>query len=156
MVDLKIIEIDYDNDRHASAVIRLTDMYARDEMGMDEPLPNATRIRLIEKLRDLPNAFTLLAVKDKRAVGIANCFVGFSTFEGRRLINIHDLAVMPKYRGVGIGEQLLEAVQKKAKKMECCRITLEVREDNPAFDLYERFGFENGDPGMLFMSKELY
>ncbi|MDX1637437.1 MAG: GNAT family N-acetyltransferase [Balneolaceae bacterium] len=156
MLELQIIEADYDNETHAAAVLRLTDMYVRDEMGMDEPMPNATRIRLIEKLQELPNAFTLLAVHKKKAVGIANCFICFSTFEGRRVINIHDLAVIPRLRGLGIGKRMLRAIQNKAKKMDCCRITLEVRQDNPAVDLYERFGFDNGNPPMLFMSKELY
>lgn len=155
-MEVKIVEADLEIQDHAKEVLRLTDMYARDAMGMEEPLPNATRIRLLGKLRALPNAFTLLAFRDQEGVGIANCFIGFSTFEGQNLINIHDFAVVPEWRGLGIGKKLLRAVQSKAKKLNCCRITLEVREDNPAIDLYERFGFDNGDPRMLFMSKELY
>ncbi|MFH5882911.1 GNAT family N-acetyltransferase [Halalkalibaculum sp. DA3122] len=156
MLDIEIREADYRDEGQAAEVLRLTDMYARDVMGMEEPLPNATRINLIHELAEMPNAFTLLAFRDGAAVGIANCFVGFSTFEGQKLINIHDLAVVPEWRGLGIGKKLLRAVQHKARKLKCCRITLEVREDNPAIDLYERFGFDNGDPRMLFMSKELY
>lgn len=156
MISLNIIEADYSNEEQANQILRLTDMYARDVMGMDKPLPNATKIRLIERLQELDNAFSLLAYKDEEAVGIANCFVNLSTFEARKVINIHDLAVVPEWRGLGIGRQMLQAVQKRAEKLNCCRITLEVREDNPAKDLYERFGFENSVPHMLFMSKELY
>ncbi len=153
---MKIVVADYQNQKHADEVVRLTDMYAQDPMGMDGPLPNATKIRLIDKLKELPHVFTLLAMKDDSAIGIANCFIGFSTFEAQKLINIHDLAVDPEWRGVGVGKQLLRGVQKKAKKLDCCRITLEVRSDNPAKDLYERFGFDTGETEMLFLTKELY
>lgn len=155
-MQVEIIQADLENRKHASEVLRLTDMYSRDPMGMEEPLSNATRINLIEGLKNFPTAFSLLAYRNGEAVGLANCFVGFSTFEARKLINIHDLAVMPEHRGLGIGEKLLEAVQKAAKKMKCCKITLEVRDDNPAKELYERFGFENEAPKMLFLTKELY
>jgi len=40
--------------------------------------------------------------------------------------------------------------------LKCCKLTLEVRVDNRARELYERFGFETGDPEMLFMTKEYY
>ena len=68
---------------------------------------------------------------------------------------MHDLAVSPEFRGKGIGRGLLGAVEKKAKAENCCKITLEVREDNRAKRLYERQGFSNGDPRMFFMEKYL-
>ena len=37
----------------------------------------------------------------RRAVGLALCFVGFSSFKARPLINIHDIAVRPEVRGQG-------------------------------------------------------
>lgn len=153
---IDIIEADFENENHTREIVRLTDLYARDPMGMEEPLPNATCINLIKELKQMPTAFTLLAYKDGEAVGIANCFFGFSTFEARRLINIHDIAVVPEWRGLGIGQKLLQAVQQKASELDCCKITLEVRDDNPAKALYERFGFENDDPKMWFMTKEIY
>jgi predicted N-acetyltransferase YhbS len=77
-------------------------------------------------------------------MGIAICFVGFSTFLARPLINIHDLAVLPTYRGQGVGRRLLEQVATKGKALGCCMLTLEVRADNyPAQRLYEAAGFDN-------------
>jgi ribosomal protein S18 acetylase RimI-like enzyme len=74
-------------------------------------------------------------------VGVAVCFLSFCTFEARRLINVHDLAVAPGHRRRGVGRRLLEAVEAGARELGCCRITLEVREDNaPARALYARFG----------------
>ena len=71
-----------------------------------------------------------LALHKPKPVGIAVCFLGFSTFAARPLLNIHDLAVMPEYRGQGVGRQLLEHVEIKGRALECCMLTLEVREDN--------------------------
>lgn len=152
---INILEADFENEDHANEIVRLTDIYSRDPMGMNEPLPNATRISLIDELKKMPFALTLIAYKDEEAVGLANCFLGFSTFEAKKLVNIHDLVVVPEWRGLGIGKLLLEAVQRKARELDCCRITLEVREDNPARDLYERIGFENDEPRMWFMVKDL-
>jgi len=43
------------------------------------------------------------------------CFRGFSTFAAAPLINVHDLAVVPGFRGQGIGRRLLEAVEMYAE-----------------------------------------
>jgi ribosomal protein S18 acetylase RimI-like enzyme len=94
-------------------------------------------------------------------VAVAVCFVGFSTFVARPLINIHDLAVLPEYRGQGIGRLLLQQVEAKGHELGCCKLTLEVREDNHrAQRLYQRFGFggisnEDGPVRHWFLQKRL-
>lgn len=153
---INILEADYFNKRQASDVQYLTNAYAKSEMGGGHSLSQAELDKMIAGLRDMPTAFTLLAYSGETPVGIANCFIGFSTFEGQKLINIHDLAVIKEMRGQGVGEKLLEAVQQKARKMNCCKLTLEVRTDNRAIHLYERFGFETDEPRMWFMTKEFY
>jgi len=155
-MNVDIVEADYWNPRHCSDIKYLTNSYAKDEMGGAYPLPRQTLEEMIEGLRSTSNAFSLIAYHEEEAIGIATCFVGFSTFEARKSINIHDLAVVPDYRNQGIGELLLQSIQKKARKLKCCKLTLEVRVDNRARELYERFGFETGDPEMLFMTKEYY
>ena len=156
-MQIEIVEADFSNDKHASDILFLTNAYAEDEMGMEEPLSERVTGKLISELRAMPAALTFLAYSDGNPAGIANCFIGFSTFEARKLINIHDLCVLDEYRGQGIGEQLLAVVQKKARKLNCCRLTLEVRDDNePARRLYRRFGFEDDDPAMWFLTKEFY
>ena len=156
IMGLNILEADYFDKGHAADIKFLTNAYAESDMGGGHSLPQEVLTNTIDGLKQMSTAFTMLAYIDKEPVGIANCFIGFSTFEGKKLINIHDLAVVEKIRGEGIGEKLLEAVQKKARKMKCCKLTLEVRADNRAINLYERFGFENEEPGMWFMSKEFY
>ncbi len=96
-----------------------------------------------------------------RPVGAAICFVGFSTFAARPVLNIHDLAVLPELRGAGIGTSLLEAASARARELDCCKLTLEVRKDNEgALALYRRFGFGHFAAGAsptptLFLEKRL-
>src|SRR5688572_14329373 len=88
------------------------------------------------------------ALADEEPVGVAVCFFGFSTFNARPLLNIHDLAVLPQYRGLGAGRALLQAAEEHARREGCCKLTLEVQEDNTrARALYRRFGFADSAVG---------
>jgi GNAT superfamily N-acetyltransferase len=101
------------------------------------------RLRLVPALREIPRALVLLAVADDTPIGIAVCFVGFSTFRAQPLLNIHVLSVLRRYRGQGVGSALLEAAEDHARRQGCCRMTLEVLESNVrARALYTRFGFD--------------
>jgi ribosomal protein S18 acetylase RimI-like enzyme len=87
---------------------------------------------------------------------MAICLLGFSTFRARPLINIHDIAVHPDFRGQGIGRALLDAVEQHAREHGCCKVTLEVRSDNePAMAAYRRAGFESTQPETWFWAKNL-
>jgi GNAT superfamily N-acetyltransferase len=110
-------------------------------MGGCEPLRDDVRARLASDLAANPQAFSLIARIDDQAVGLANCFMGYSTFAAAPLVNIHDLAVLPKTRGRGVGKALLQAVEAEALKRGACKITLEVLSGNPARRLYAREGY---------------
>jgi GNAT superfamily N-acetyltransferase len=158
---VEIIVADLDRPDHQEAVRALTAAYALDEMGNGGQLPAETLERLIPGLRKHPTTLILLAYLDGRAVGIATCFLGFSTFLAKPLINIHDLAVLPEFRGQGIGRQLLEAVDRKAIELGCGKVTLEVLENNNrARRLYEQSCFKHAmharsSGGALFYSKQV-
>ena len=148
MSEVTVIVADLNDSQHQTAIVQLINAYARDPMGDGQDLPAAVRDRLIPGLQQHPTALVLLAFDAATPVGIAVCFVGFSTFAARPLINIHDLAVIPEYRGRGIGRLLLEGVEAKGHELGCCKLTLEVREDNHrAQHLYHRFGFGDTSSG---------
>jgi ribosomal protein S18 acetylase RimI-like enzyme len=130
----------------AEAVVAMLDAYARDPLGMSAPLPAEVRSVLIDRLRDVPHWIGLAWQRD-RPVGIAVCFFGFSTFRAKPLLNLHDFAVVPEARGLGVGRVLMEAVLAAAKERGCCKVTLEVRNDNDrAKRLYAAAGFSPHDP----------
>ncbi len=153
-LEVEIREADYENEQDARRVVELLDLYAQDPMGQHAPLGEEVREDLIEGLKQVP-AFSLLAFKQDEAIGLVNCLYSFSTFYARPLINIHDLMVVEAYRERGVGEKLLEAVEERARREHCCKITLEVRQDNRAKSLYERFGFGDDETPMYFMTKKL-
>ena len=146
---------------HAAALLLLLDAYASDPMGDGRGLSAEARACLIPALRRVPRAFVVLAFADEDPVGVAVCFAGFSTFRARGLFNVHDLAVLPRWRGQGIGRRLLRAVEAEARARGYCKITLEVRADNgAAMALYRRLGYgagvSAGDAAQyLFMERRL-
>lgn len=158
---LRIRLADLNHSPDARHYIELLDAYARDSMGRGRPLAGRVKGKLIEDLRNHPTVSVFLAFDQDRAVGFATCFGGYSTFRARPLLNIHDIAVLAGYRGQGVGRLLLKAVEKHARRLDCCKLTLEVREDNPvARALYRRHGFtaaqiENRAVQYLFLERPL-
>jgi len=150
---VNIIEADLDNQTHCEHILFLTNVYSLDVMGGGKPLPDFVQENLISGLKDTPNSLIFLAYDGEEPIGVANCFIGYSTFYAKKLINIHDLGVEPNSRGKGVGKALIDAVSRKGKDLDCCKITLEVLENNPARKLYEREGFDYGDPKFFFMNK---
>jgi ribosomal protein S18 acetylase RimI-like enzyme len=159
-ITLVVRAADLEDARDASAVVEVLDSYASDPRGGSEPLAPDVRSRLIPMLREHPTSLVLLAFDGAAAVGLAIGFWGMSSFRARPLLNIHDLAVRPGYRGKGVGRALLTAAEDRARDRGCCKLTLEVQDDNaPARMLYDRFGFRDvvyGNSGPTrFLSKKL-
>jgi ribosomal protein S18 acetylase RimI-like enzyme len=143
-MDLQIRKADLADSRDAAAIVTLVDSYAVDPVGGGRPLPADVRERLISALRSHPTTLVLLAFAGDEPAGVAVCFFGLSTFKARPLLNIHDLAVVPKHRGMGVGRALLQAAEQHARRAGCCKLTLEVQDDNNrARALYQSFGFED-------------
>lgn len=141
---MEIRRADFNDAADAAAVVQMLDAYARDPRGGGTPLPEAVRQRLVPGLASLPTSCAWLAFEGDAPIGVCVGFVGFSTFNAMPLLNIHDLAVLPASRGRGVAHALLAAAEEHAQALHCCKLTLEVQEDNqPARRLYERFGFRD-------------
>jgi ribosomal protein S18 acetylase RimI-like enzyme len=141
---------------HQTAIINLLDMYCRDEFGDAQPLSTHARENLIPGLIKHGGARVFLACDGEEPLGVAICMLGFSSFRGKPLINIHDIAVSPAARGQGIGRQLLAAVEAEARALGCGKVTLEVRSDNiRAMGLYRSVGFRPSEPETFFWSQKI-
>jgi ribosomal protein S18 acetylase RimI-like enzyme len=144
---LQFVRADLANPQHAAAIVALLDHYAQHAMGQGRPLDSDVRSRLIVGLREHPGTHVVLALAGDEPLGVAICFLGFSTFQARPLLNIHDFVIHEKVRGQGVGRAMMEEVVALARELGCCKVTLEVRVDNhAALALYRQCGFEPGDP----------
>jgi ribosomal protein S18 acetylase RimI-like enzyme len=158
---IRVVEADLKLPAHQKAVLAMIDVYARDPMGETKPLDPDVRARLIPGLQNHPTTVVSLAFHGDQAVGAAVCFIGFSTFAAKPLINIHDFVVLSSLRGKGVGRSLLEAIEGKARELGCCKLTLEVMDNNHrALRIYEAAGFaryalQKGSGTAIFMSKPL-
>src|SRR5260370_25533753 len=155
--EVKIIDADLSRRDHQRAIITMLDAYMRDPMEAGIPMPESVKRELIPGLRAHPACYIFLAYRGDTPIGISVCFLGFSTFNARPLINIHDIFVEASERGKGIGRMLLERIETKACELNCCRLTLEVREDNqPARTLYRKVGFDRALVGPSLIPMEFW
>jgi ribosomal protein S18 acetylase RimI-like enzyme len=135
--------VDFTDPKHEKDMLFLLDHYAKDPMGGGKPLAEDVKKNLAKALSKLPHAFAVIAYAGAEPAGLITCFEGFSTFACKPLISIHDIIVHASFRGYGISQKLLEAVEGIAHEKACCKITLEVLEGNEiAKNAYRKFGFE--------------
>ena len=159
--DILVLQASYTNPVHAQAIGRVLNHYAEDPMGGGHSLPLDLLQQLPAELAKRPHAFSVLAFVNGEPAGLVNCFEGCSTFACRPLVDVHDVAVMNQFRGLGLSQKMLQKVEEIARQRGCCKITLEVLEGNAiAQSAYRKFGFEDAvfDPAhgrMLFWNKPL-
>jgi ribosomal protein S18 acetylase RimI-like enzyme len=158
---IEIIEANPTIPSHAAAIVQLMDEYARDPMGGGQGLSEEVKKRLPMALSQRSNAHVILALSELEPAGLIICFEGFSTFACRPLLNIHDVIVSASYRGQGVSKRLLNQAEVIARRLDCCKLTLEVLQGNAvAQAAYKAVGF-NGyqlNPEMghaLFWEKKL-
>jgi len=139
---LRILINPYTDGAHCRAIVEVLDSYARDPMGGGKGLEPRVRRGLVPELRRRQWVVTFLALMGSEPAGLLIAMEGFSTFAARPLFNIHDVAVLPRFRGLGVGTALFREAEKVALKRGCCKLTLEVLSGNTeAQRLYERLGF---------------
>jgi len=158
---IHIIRANLENPDHAQALVDLMRIYALDPMGGGKDLSDYAKANLASALSKRDDTCVVLAFFNGEAVGLLTCMEGFSSFNCKPLINIHDVIVKPEFREQGILKRLLKEAEKIAVEKGCCKLTLEVLEGNgPARTAYGKFGFKGYelDPKMgkaLFLEKLL-
>lgn len=141
-------------EEHREGFLTLLNTYIMDEMGGGVPYEGIRAAKLLAEIEKHPTMRIFFLRFQGEFVAMANTFKNYSTFKGKPLLNIHDLIVLPKNRDKGLGKKLLEEIIQLAKDEGCCRVNLEVREDNLyAQKLYRRLGFNECRPNMLFWEK---
>lgn len=139
---IKIIQVNYNDKKHGSHLIEMLDCYANDPMGGNQALSDYVAQNLVYELSNRKEAISILAYVEGQPAGLLNCFEGFSTFNCKPLINIHDLIVATEFRGMGLSTKMLTMVEEIGKERDCCKLTLEVLEKNYiAVNSYKKFGF---------------
>jgi ribosomal protein S18 acetylase RimI-like enzyme len=154
---ITVREADLADPDQAAALVEMLDAYMRDPMQGGAPPSEQVKRELIPGLRAHPACYVFFALRGDKPVGFAICFPGFSTFNAQPLINIHDIFVEASARGAGIGTLMLDRIEAKARSMNGCAITLEVREDyHRARGLYCKFGFERAAVGAQRVPMEFW
>ncbi len=147
---------DFENPAHLNALVELLNLYMADPMGDSPSLNKLQQLRLVDGLANHPSSFVLFEILDEKIVGLATCFINFSTFNGKPYLNIHDFFIHPDFRGKGLANNLMQELISISNERKYCKITLEVREDNyVAQGLYKSLGFDNCKPKMHFWTKTL-
>ena len=152
-----VIRGDLQYKEHCSAVVALVNEYRTDPMGGNlDVLNSESEALLIKGLQEHSTTLVLLAIFETKIIGTAVCFWGFSTFQAKTLLNIHDLIVSRKFRGNGVGTLLLKYASEEAHLRNCCKLTLEVRSDNNrAQHLYRSMSFKPCENPMEFWIRQL-
>lgn len=141
-MNVRILRVDYAHPERARDLVALLDAYARDPMGGNQPLADYARENIVARLATMPHARSWLAYVNGVPAGLLNAFVGLSTFAARPLLNLHDIAVLPEFRGQGVSKLLMQAAEAHARELGCCKLTLEVLPQNRiACAAYRKFGF---------------
>jgi ribosomal protein S18 acetylase RimI-like enzyme len=154
---ISIVDVDLANGEHGRALVELLDAYMRDPMEGGVPAPEYVKRELVPGLRTHPACYAFFACRGGVPRGFAICFLGFSTFNARGIINIHDIFVAPEMRGTGLVQKLMDRIEVKARELNCCRLTLEVREDNHvARGLYRKVGFARAELGATRVVQEFW
>lgn len=139
---MEVRRVDYADAAQMACLVDVLDAYARDPMGGGLALRADVKARLPQALSELAGAASWLAWVDDVAVGLLNAMAGLSTFAARPLLNVHDLAVLPQWRGYGVGRALLRAAEAHARHLGACKLTLEVLSGNTgALALYASEGY---------------
>jgi ribosomal protein S18 acetylase RimI-like enzyme len=153
-MNLSFVIVDLSKELHQKQLIRLLDLYMRDEMGNNAPMSEELAPKILNGLKGYSAYLGFFALVDGQFAALANCNQNFSTFKAKPLINIHDFVVHPDFRGKGVGKFLLDAIADYGKDNGFCRVNLEVRHDNEkAQRLYQKAGFNECQPPMYFLER---
>ncbi len=121
--------------------------YAESDYAFDL---DRARAALVELLDDERLGRVWLIVSADEIVGYVVLAFGFSLEFGGRDAFIDEFFIEPSSRGIGIGSEVLRAIELECRHLGVNALHLEVEHDNPRGEaLYRRQGFEGNDRKLL-------
>jgi GNAT superfamily N-acetyltransferase len=146
MMEFTFRQADLANLGDQQHLLRLLNDFAQ-AASIQQPLAEHVKATLISNLRQHPTTLVYFAEHTQTPIGLAVCFLGFSTFANQPLLNIHDFYVHTAFQGQGIGKAFLNFLEQQAKARGCCKVTLEVYAHNTgARAFYECQGYIGSRP----------
>lgn len=108
---------------------------------------NDPKLDIERKLKVNPELFLVGLIDGKIAATVMGGYEGHRGW-------VNYLAVSPEYRRMGLGREIMDAVEEKLKAMGCPKINLQIRTNNfEAIKFYERVGYKMDD--VVSMGKRL-
>lgn len=94
-------------------------------------------------INETERARVLVAEIDKKVIGMLHAQTNISTVEGGLAITLEDMVIDKNFRGLGIGKQLMQEMQKWAENKGITRMQLLADKSNsPALAYYEKLGWK--------------
>ncbi len=124
----------------ATEILRLVRELA-DFEKLSPPDSDAQARLIADAFSVAPPFRVLLAEIGERAVGYAFYFFSYSSFLAKKTLYLEDIYISSDFRGLGIGKQLIQHLQKIAADNNCGRMEWVVLDWNKnAIDFYDKLG----------------
>jgi GNAT superfamily N-acetyltransferase len=128
----------------------MEEFYAEERYPFDRAKALAALLPLLE---DRSKGRVWMIEETGSAVGYFVLTLGWSLEYHGRDAFVDEIFVSPSRRGRGLGRLSLEVLEKACRALEVKALHLEVERENPAMELYRKWGFT--DTGRLLMTKRL-
>jgi len=136
------IKIDSASKEDLSGISSLIDELQSDLDEEDILDPATIKNNLLELYKD-PNSFLYLARQKNTIVGFVNFSIRKTILHPSASALIDELIVSKKYRGIGIGESLVNKVIRHCQDLGCCELEVSTLISNKgAREFYRKCGFE--------------
>jgi len=104
---------------------------------------------IFKKIKSDKNYKIYVAILDSKVVGTATIFIEQKFIhDGGKVGHIEDVAIRKNYHEKGIGQRIVKALLKYAKKKGCYKTILDCTDDLTPF--YEKIGFKRHSNSMRF------